>query len=178
MLTASKPLFLKSSFRKSRVGVFWRNYLNRLVQPKLSNIQNDSNQLIFRRILNICFCIHHFLLQRAKFSYRQLIQLGTNMMVLMVAVRMEGECQCNISMKIRTTVVPMSMTSPTSLRAAKAPHHIDRAASWAGKIPYRIYFVIATIWCYSTYFSDPEFLTLSTKWRAQTGIVSRVVYFF
>ena len=48
-------------------------------------------------------------------------------------------------MKIRTTVVPMSMTSLTSLRAAKDPHHIDRAASWAGKIPYRIYFVTATI---------------------------------
>ena len=41
----------------------------------------------------------------------------------------------DISMKIRTIVVPMSMTSLTSLRAAKEPHHIDRAASWAGKIP-------------------------------------------
>ena len=81
-------------------------------------------------------------------------------------------------MKIRTIVVPMSMTSLTSLRAAKEPHHIDRTASWAGKILYRIYFVIATIWCCSASFSYPEFLTLSTKWRAQTGIVSRVVYFF
>ena len=74
-------------------------------------------------------------------------------------------------MKIRMIVVPMSMTSLTSLGAAKQPNHIDRAASWACKIPYRIYFVIATIWCCSTLFSDPEFLTLSTKWRAYTGIV-------
>ena len=61
-------------------GLFWRNCLNRLVQPKLSNIQNDSNQLIFRRIWSICFCIHNFLLQRAKFSYRQL-----NMMEVLMA---------------------------------------------------------------------------------------------
>ena len=47
-------------------------------------------------------------------------------------------------MKIRTIVVPMPMTSLTSLRAAKEPHYIDRAASWAGKVFYRIYFVIAT----------------------------------
>ena len=47
--------------------------------------------------------------------------------------------KCEFSMKIRTIVVPMSMTSLTSLRAAKEPNHIDRAASWAGKIPYRIY---------------------------------------
>ena len=89
-------------------SLFWRNYLNRLVQPKLSNIQNDSNQLIFMRILNICFYIHHFLLQRAKklpaadtarYEYDE---------VLMAAVHKEGECQSDISMKIRTTVVPMS----------------------------------------------------------------------
>ena len=41
---------------------------DRLVQPKLSNIQNDF------------FFIHSFLLERTKFSYRQLIQFGTNMM--------------------------------------------------------------------------------------------------
>ena len=45
-------------------------------------------------------------------------------------------------MKIRTIVVPMSMTSLTSLRAAKEPHHIDRDVSWAVKIPYRIYFAL------------------------------------
>ena len=43
--------------------------------------------------------------------------------------------KCEISMKIRTIVVPMSITSLTSLRAAKEPHHIDGAASWAGMIP-------------------------------------------
>ena len=55
----------------------------------------------------------------------------------------------HIGIKIRTIVMPMSMTSLTSLRAAKEPHHIDRTASWDGKITYRIYFVIATIWCCS-----------------------------
>ena len=89
-----KILVSKIKFQKITSGsLFWRNCLNRLLQPKLSNIQNDSNQLIFRRIWNICFCIHYFLLQRAKFSYRQLIQLGTNMMALMAAVHVEGECQ-------------------------------------------------------------------------------------
>ena len=47
--------------------------------------------------------------------------------------------KCDISVKIRTIVVPMSMIPLTSLRAAKEPHQIDRAASWAGKISYRIY---------------------------------------
>ena len=65
----------------------------------------------------------------------------------------------------------MSMTSLTSLRAAKEHQHIDRAASWAGKIPYGIYFVITNLWCCSAEFSDSEFLTLSTKWRAQTGLL-------
>ena len=96
-----KTLVSEVKFQKiTSENLFWRNCLIRLVQPKLSNIQNDSNhpmiatsKMIFRRILNICFCIHHFLLQRAKFSYRQLIQLGTSMLVLIAAVRMEGECQ-------------------------------------------------------------------------------------
>ena len=47
--------------------------------------------------------------------------------------------KCDVSMTIRTIVVPMPMTS---LRASKEPHHIDRAASWAGKTSYRIYFVL------------------------------------
>ena len=50
--------------------------------------------------------------------------------------------KCDISMKMKTIVVPMSMTSLSSLRAAKEPHHINRAASWSGKISYRIYFVM------------------------------------
>ena len=71
MLTAS-TLVSEVKFQKITSGsLFWRNCLNRLVHPKLGNIQNDSNQLIFRGIFNIYFCIHHFLLQRVKISYRQ-----------------------------------------------------------------------------------------------------------
>ena len=67
MLTASRSLFLKSSFRKSRVGVSsGETILNGLVQPKLSNIQNDCNQVIFRRIWNVCFCILYPQLPSAK----------------------------------------------------------------------------------------------------------------
>ena len=106
-----KTLVSDIKFQKiTSVSLFWRNYLNRLVQPKLSNIQKESNQLIFRRILNICFCIHHFLLQRAKFSYRQLIQPDTNIMKSKWLLYVWKESvKCYISMKIRTTV--MSCTS-------------------------------------------------------------------
>ena len=147
-----KTFVSEVKFQKITSGsLFWRNCLNRLVQPKLSIIQNDCNQLIFRRIRNVCFCIHSFLLQRAKFSYRQLIQFGANMMKSLWLLYMWKESfKCDISMKIRTIVVSMSMTSFTSLRAAKEPHHIDWTASWAGMIPYRIYFVIATVWYCST----------------------------
>ena len=80
-VNGDKTFVSEVKFQKIRKSsLFWKNCLNRLVQPKLSNIQNDSNQLIFRRIWNICFCIHNFLLQIAKFSYRQLIQFGVNMM--------------------------------------------------------------------------------------------------
>ena len=96
-VNGAKTFVSEVKFQKITSGIlFWRNCLNRLVQPKLSNIQNDSNQLIFRRIWNVCFCIHSFLLPRAKFSYRQLIQFGANTRydeVLMAAVHVEGECQ-------------------------------------------------------------------------------------
>ena len=121
-----KTFVSEIKFQKITSGsLFWRNCLNRLVQLKLSNIQNDCNQLIFRRIWNVCFCIHNFFLQRAKFSYRQLIQFGANMMKSLLLLYMWKESvKCNISMKIRTIVVTMLMTSLTSLRAAKEPHHI------------------------------------------------------
>ena len=66
-----KTFVSEVKFKKiMRMSLFWRNCLNRLVQPKLSHIQNDSNKFIFRRIWNVCFCIYSFLLQIAKFSYQ------------------------------------------------------------------------------------------------------------
>ena len=149
MLTASRPMFLKSSFRTSRVGISSGEtvctglYNLNLATSKMIAISLYSGEFwTYVFVSTTSFCKEWSLVTGSCYSLVQ-IWWSPNGYIWKESVK------CDISVKIRTIEMPMCMTSFTSLRAAKETHHIDRASSWAGKIPYRYYFVIATIWCCS-----------------------------
>ena len=152
MLTASRPLFLKSSFRKSRVGVSF----GETIWTGLYNLNLATSKMIATSLYSGEFWTYVFVFITSFCKERSLV-IGSWYSLVRIWWSPNGCCtygrrvsNATSAWKLRPIVVPMSMTYLASLRAAKEPHHIDRAVSWAGKIPYRIYSIIATIWCCST----------------------------